>query len=68
MARSEGVMVVPTLERFLHVGVLNRRGIFGMVFYRLTEDPAMREALDQYWTWREVWRSHWQETQHALKL
>ena len=60
--------VVPTLERFLSVGVLSRRDLFGMVFYRLTEDQEMRQALDQYWTWREVWRRHWQETQNALKL
>lgn len=59
--------VIPTLEQLVYFRVLSRRAIFGMAFYRLTEDEEILQALDQYWTWREVWRARWQETQVALK-
>lgn len=57
-----------TLERLYYFMVLKRRNIFGIAFYHLTENQQILEALDQYWTWREVWRSRWQQTQDALKL
>lgn len=60
--------VAATLERLDYYLVLNRRDIFGMAFYRLTEDLGILHALNQYFIWREVWRSRWQQTQDALKL
>lgn len=61
-------VVAATLEQLNYFMVLSRRDIFGMEFYRLTENKDILHALDQYWTWREVWRSRWQETQNVLKL
>lgn len=57
-----------TLERLHYFLVLNRREIFGIAFYHMTDNQEILKALDQYWTWREVWRSRWQETQSALKF
>lgn len=60
--------IVTVLERLHYFLVLDRRDIFGMVFYHLTKNQEILQALDQYWTCRELWRSRWQETQDALKL
>lgn len=59
---------IATLERLHYFLVLNRRDIFGIAFFHLTENQEILQALDQYWTWREVWRSRWQQTQDTLKL
>lgn len=60
--------VIPTLHHLLDLNVIQYREIFGTPYYRLTEDTEVLEALDQYWTWRGVWRSGWQQMQSSLKL
>lgn len=66
--RLPAEQIVATLERLQNYMVVNRRDIFGMVFYHLTENEEILEALDQYLTWRGVWRARWQQTQNALRL
>lgn len=60
--------IVPTLNHLLAFKVIQQREISGTPFYRLTENTEILEGLDQYWTWRDVWRSRWQEIQSSLRL
>lgn len=60
--------VVRTLDLLSELKVIECRDVLGTTFYRLTEDSEILDRLDQYSTWREVWRSQWQEMQNALKL
>ncbi|MBI4674535.1 MAG: hypothetical protein HY741_23055 [Chloroflexi bacterium] len=60
--------VIQDLNLLADLGVIDRRDSLGMTFYRLTEDKEILQALDQYWTSREVWRARWQETRVALEL
>lgn len=60
--------VASTLNLLHDLGAIQSREIFEMTFYHLTDDSEILEALDQYWTWRELWRSRWRQMQSSLKL
>ncbi|MCC7165613.1 MAG: hypothetical protein IT331_24160 [Anaerolineae bacterium] len=60
--------VVSTLELFQMLAVIERREILDTAFYRLTEDVEIIAALEQYWTWRQVWQGRWQDVRTALKI
>ncbi|MDL1894710.1 hypothetical protein FBQ82_00410 [Anaerolineae bacterium CFX7] len=60
--------VVPTLELFQALAVIERREILDTTFYRLTQDAEIIAALEQFWTWRQVWHANIQEVRSALKI
>lgn len=60
--------VVSTLELLQALRVIERREILDTTFYRLTHDTEILAALEQYWTWRQVWQGRWQEVRDALKI
>lgn len=56
------------LEQLHTLAIIERREVLDTKFYCLTQEAEIIAALEQYWTWRQVWQARLQEVRGALKI
>jgi hypothetical protein len=47
--------VAATIEKLEELGLVNRRAVLDLIFYRLTDDKERLRRLDQFIAWRSEW-------------
>ncbi len=60
--------VVAALNLLTAIGILERRDIFGIAFYTMTQDEEILNALDQFWAVRDDWYAHLEQVKGTLRL
>ena len=60
--------VLPSLDRLVELGIVERVMILNEPFYGLTRDPRARSALEQFWLMRDDWRGRMEQTRATLLL
>ncbi len=60
--------VVAALDDLTEIGILERRDIFGMAFYGMTQNEAVLNALEQFWAWRDEWQARLERVKGMLQL
>lgn len=61
--------VVAALNQLTALGILERLTVLGSwTFYGLTQSAKILNALEQFWAWRDDWRTRMEQLKHELQL
>lgn len=60
--------VIEGLSLLVDAGVIECRGILDFTFYGLTHDSEIQRALEQFWVWRDHWRTRLERVRSGLQL
>ncbi len=66
--RQSTNQVVAALNLLTAIGLLERREIFGVAFYAMTQEQEVLNALDQFWAVRDDWYARLEQVRGTLRL
>lgn len=66
--RQPHQVIAETLNQIAEAGLVERRNILNSTFYGLTKNENLLNALEQFWVWRDDWRSRVESVRVALQL
>lgn len=58
--------VVPVLEEFMVMGLLERQRVCGLTFYRPNQESQIRSHVDRLFTWRYQWQMALEQLENVI--